>query len=69
MPASYIENFKKIEIYARQNLPKSKIILSESSYINDDLFKINCALNKMNKINVETYPKKNTTANFFFLEI
>lgn len=52
MPTIYLENFNIILKYAKQNFPKSNVFVTESSYVTDDFFKINCALNKKNKINI-----------------
>ena len=46
MPSSYLENFSIIKDYAMLNFPRSNFFLTESSYINDDFFKINCSLSK-----------------------
>ncbi len=46
MPSSYLENFSVIKDYAILNFPRSNFFLTESSYINDDFFKINCSLSK-----------------------
>ena len=46
MPSTYLENFSVIRNYAVLNFPRSSFFLTDSSYINDDFFKINCSLSK-----------------------
>jgi len=46
MPSTYLENFSIIRNYVASNFPRSSFFLTESSYIDDDFFKINCSLSK-----------------------
>jgi len=46
MPSTYLENFSIIRNYAVLNFPRSSFFLTDTSYINDDFFKINCSLSK-----------------------
>ena len=50
MPSTYLENFSVIRNYAVLNFPRSSFFLTDSSYINDDFFKINCSLSKKKEI-------------------
>ena len=57
MPSSYLENFSIIKDYAMSNFPRSNFFLTESSYINDDFFKINCSLSKKRNLVIKKLKK------------
>ncbi len=52
MPSSYLENFSIIKNYIYLNFPRSNYYLTESSYVNDEFFKINCFLSKKKNLNI-----------------